>query len=72
MHLMKLALTTCVIYVFVTAVIEIGMRVLGRALGSFSIGARPWGWVCIFGIVWLISFSIAWKILLRGSSGLSL
>ncbi len=58
----KLALVTCAFYLGVSILLD--AAVFGMALwkGSFAISATRTGWLVFFGIAWLMSFVLAWRI----------
>lgn len=58
----KLALVTCAFYLGVSALLD--AAVFGMALwkGSFVVSATKTGWLMFFGIAWLGSFLLSWRI----------
>jgi len=58
MILLKLALLTCAFYIAIVALMELAIFLSG----DFGIAAKPWGWTVLFGIIWLVSFTLAWHI----------
>jgi len=58
----KLAVLTCVLYLSIIFLIEITSIVLAYFFGSFAIAAKPWGWGLLCGVIWLISFTLAWHV----------
>ena len=74
MLLLKLSLLTCACYLVLTIILEFAFLAFVRVVGDFS-GSFPakhsssWAGLMvgvIFGILWLISFGVAWHIVYRG------
>ncbi len=58
----KLALVTCAFYLGISILLD--AAVFGMALwkGSFAVSATKTGWLIFFGIAWLMSFLLSWRI----------
>ncbi|HLJ29315.1 MAG TPA: hypothetical protein VKY85_21590 [Candidatus Angelobacter sp.] len=61
MIILKLAALTCIFYMSIALIMHIGM-ILWAALGKGGVAIfMKWApFAILFGIVWLISFSLAW------------
>ena len=66
MLLMKLALLTCAFYMGIVFLIEVASVILACLMGGFGIAGKAWGWGVLCGVIWLISFSLAWRIVDAG------
>jgi hypothetical protein len=60
----KLALVTCAFYLAISILLD--AAVFGMALwkGSFGVSATKTGWLAFFGIAWLMSFLLSWRIVI--------
>jgi len=66
---LKLATITCIFFLAMVFLLEIAFFGLGRLRNGFMYFASPLGWGIVFSLLWLASFSLAWRILsasLRG------
>jgi hypothetical protein len=61
--LLRLALLTCAFYLAIAVLAEVGVFVAARIKGSFGYVASPWGWAVWSGVMWLISYSLAWRVI---------
>lgn len=74
MILFKLGLYSCLCYVGITALLEGALMAAVHITGGFGTfwGEKHWFWTLgaklgvIFGVIWFISFSIAWCIVCSG------
>jgi hypothetical protein len=57
----KLGILTCLFYIAIVFLMDVAVTILARWMGGFGIAIKPWGWVVLFGLIWLISFSLAWR-----------
>jgi hypothetical protein len=61
----KLALVTCAFYMLTAIVIEVGILVLIHVRsGGIFYGISYRVWVIGFAAIWLVSFSLAWRIIM--------
>ena len=60
----KLAVVTCTFYLGISILID--AAVLGMALwkGGFGLALTRTGWLVIFGVAWIISFFLSWRIVI--------
>jgi hypothetical protein len=63
MPILRISVLTCVIYILLALLLELGTTLAARFFGGLIIGGRPWGIALIFAIVWLVSYSVAWHLL---------
>jgi hypothetical protein len=63
MPILKFSILTCAIYLGIVFLVELGTIVFARFCGGIIIGGRPWGVGLIFAFVWLLSYSVAWRVL---------
>ncbi len=61
MIVLRLALLTCGFYLLIAVITEVGLRVAGRLTGGIMYFGTGWGWGVFFFIVWLVSFSLAYR-----------
>lgn len=64
MLILKLAAVTCAFYLVIAVFIEAAAFSLAHLRGAFGFFAPRSAWIGGFGIVWLISFLLAWRIVL--------
>jgi len=62
MIILRLAFVSALIYVGFAIAIEVWLFVATKMWGSATIFATRTGWFVLFGIFWLISFSIAFRL----------
>ncbi len=60
----KLALVTCAFYLGVSILLDAAVFGMAMWKGSFVLAATRTGWLVFFGIVWLISFLLSWRIVM--------
>ncbi len=65
MTVLKFAAVTCAFYVSAALLIEILLIVLAHLLGGVGFFGTRLGWAICFGMVWLISFLLAWHVVMR-------
>ncbi len=58
----KVALLTCAFYIGLNILLEVGLLGLAQGRGGAGIHFARGGQYILFGILWLISFSLAWRI----------
>ena len=62
MIILRLALLTALIYVGFALAIEVALFILAKIHGGCGIFmSRPGGWFLFFGVLWLVSFLIAYR-----------
>ena len=66
MLLTKIALVTCAFYLGLNILLEAGILGLAVWKGGAGIHFARGGQYALFGILWLISFSLAWRIVTAG------
>jgi len=64
MIVVKLAAMTCVFYLGSAVLMEASLVVLAHVLGSAGLALSRSGWMVLFGIVWLASFLLAWRVVI--------
>ena len=62
----KLGILTCLFYIAIVFLMDVAVTILARRMGGFGIATKPWGWVVLFGFIWLISFGLAWRVFHAG------
>ncbi len=61
----KLALVTCAVYMLTALTAEAGVLGLNRLMGGgFGYALNYRGGLVIFAVVWLLSFSLAWRVVM--------
>jgi hypothetical protein len=60
----KLALVTCGVYMLTAIVLEVGLLVLVYVKGGIFYGTSYRVWAVAFAALWLMSFSLAWRIVM--------
>jgi hypothetical protein len=60
----KLALVTCAFYLGVSILLDAAGFEIAQWKGSFAISATRTGWLLFFGIAWLMSFLLSWRIVM--------
>ena len=65
MFILKLAIVTCAIYLGITLLLLLGGLVVVYWKGSvgYNYNFRPWA--ILFGLMWFISFIIAWRVVIQ-------
>jgi hypothetical protein len=61
MIFLRLALVSAAIYVAFAIAIEVAFLVIARTRGVWGFYAPKAGWFVLFGVLWLVSFWIAWR-----------
>lgn len=65
MLMLKFAVVTCAFYLGIVLLMEAGVLVVAR-FDMVGVVAPRWGWIAlfgvVFGVVWLISFLLAYRI----------
>ncbi len=62
--IIKLAFFTCLSYLAVAFLIQSALYLIARWKGEAIIYASQWGWILAFGLIWLLSFKLAWHFVL--------
>ena len=60
--LMKLSFATVAFYILLTLILEAGLFALARFKGIIGIQYSWFGLGAIFGMVWILSFAMAWRL----------
>ena len=60
----KLALVTCGFYLAISILLDAAVSGIGLWKGGFVILATKGGWLVFFGIAWLTSFLLSWRIVI--------
>jgi hypothetical protein len=58
----KMALVTCAFYIGVSVLLEVGLLVAAKTRGGILYTLNPMAWGLVFGVAWLISFVLAWRV----------
>ncbi len=58
--IIKLALLTCGFYLAIALLMQATMLFVALWKGEAMLYATRWGWIILFGLVWLLSFKLAW------------
>jgi hypothetical protein len=61
--LVRLALVTCAFYIGIALLIQAVLFGITAWKGGVFYTVNLWGWGLVFGIVWLISFVLAWRLM---------
>jgi hypothetical protein len=56
----KLAILTAIFYIVLGFVIEASLYVTAFFMGGATISSTRGGWWVLFGVIWLVAFSVAW------------
>jgi hypothetical protein len=62
MIILRLGLVSALIYVGFTLTVEIALFALAKLTGSSFFGASKPGWFIFFGVLWFVSFWIAFRL----------
>ena len=60
----KLALVTCAFYVGISVLLEAALFGLAFWKGGVLYWINFKAWALIFGLLWLVSFAVAWRIMM--------
>lgn len=66
MIVLKLAILTCGFYLGISILVETALFVAARMKEGFMFYATLRGWAVFFAIVWVLSFGLAWRIVVGG------
>jgi hypothetical protein len=58
----KLALVTCGFYLAISILLDVAVFGMAMWKGSSGVFASKSGWLLFFGMVWLMSFLLSWRI----------
>ena len=58
----KLALVTCAFYLGISILLDAAVFGIALWKGSFDVSATKTGWLVFFGLSWLMSFLLSWRI----------
>jgi len=64
MVVVKLAAMTCVFYLGSAVLMEALLVLLAHVLGTAGFSLSRSGWMVLFGMVWLASFLLAWRVVI--------
>ncbi|HEV2388418.1 MAG TPA: hypothetical protein VGS20_14325 [Candidatus Acidoferrales bacterium] len=59
---LRLGLVTCAFYLAGLLLLEATTLVVARWRGHFGIDATRAGWTLLHGIIWLLAFQLAWRV----------
>jgi hypothetical protein len=62
MFILKLAIVTCAIYMGITLLLLVGGLVIVHWKGMVGYNYNFRAWAILFGLMWFVSFIIAWRI----------
>ncbi len=62
--ILRFAVVTCSFYLVITLLIQMAFFLVARWRGEALLYATRWGWILLFGLVWLLSFRLAWHFVL--------
>jgi hypothetical protein len=65
MFIIKLAIATCAIYIGITLVLVLAGLVVVHWKGIIAYNFNFRAWAIVFGLIWLVSFIIAWRIVIQ-------
>jgi len=65
--IIKLALLTCGFYLAVALLMEATLLFVAHWKGEAGLFGTRWGWIILFGLVWLLSFRLAWHFVIPPS-----
>jgi hypothetical protein len=65
MFILKLAILTCAVYIGITVLLLLGGLVVVYWKGMIGYTYNFRAWAILFGLMWFISFTIAWRIVIQ-------
>jgi hypothetical protein len=65
MFILKLATVTCAIYMGITLLLLLAEIMVAHWKGAIGYDLNFRAWAIVFGLMWFISFSIAWRIVIQ-------
>jgi hypothetical protein len=65
MFIIKLAIATCAIYIGITLVLVLAGLVVVHWKGMIAYNFNFRAWAIVFGLIWFVSFIIAWRIVIQ-------
>jgi hypothetical protein len=65
MFILKLATVTCAIYIGITLLLLLGGLMVIHWKGTIGYNFNFRAWAIVFGLMWFISFIIAWRIVIQ-------
>jgi hypothetical protein len=65
MFILKLAVATCAIYIGITLLLLLGVLVVVHWKGMIGFSYNFRAWAILFGLMWFVSFIIAWRIVIQ-------
>jgi len=68
MFFLKLSLLTCTFYLGAALILQASAILLVRWRGEFIVYGTRWGAAIVFGLVWFLSFKLAWHFILPGKA----
>jgi hypothetical protein len=60
----KLALVTCAFYLGISILIDAAMFGMALWKGGVGLFLTRTGWLMLFGVAWLVSFLLSWRIVI--------
>jgi len=65
MFILKLSLVTCAIYIGITLLLLLAGLVVVHWKGMIAYNFNFRAWAIVFGLMWFVSFIIAWRIVIQ-------
>jgi hypothetical protein len=65
MFILKLATVTCAIYIGITLLLLLAGLMVVHLKGAIAYNFNFRAWAIVFGLMWFISFIIAWRIVIQ-------
>jgi hypothetical protein len=65
MFFLKIGLLTCAVYLAITLLAEGATWIVVWRYGSLLVRLSPWFYAPFFAVVWVVSFSVAWRIFMH-------
>jgi hypothetical protein len=62
--LAKLAVVSSIFYISIAAILDFAVFGMARWKGGFMFSINRGGWCALFGVIWLASFAISWRIIM--------
>jgi len=66
MLMIKLALLTCGVCLAITIFLEAALITVAHFKGGAGIFGTYWSWAVLFGVIWFVSFSLAFRVVYHG------
>ena len=65
MFILKLSIVTCAIYIGITLLLLLAVLVVVHWKGMIGFSFNFRAWAIVFGLMWFVSFIIAWRIVIQ-------